>query len=71
MVTNRLPRSLLWPRYGRLDLLLFDELGYVQIESRGAELLFRIITERKEGASIGLASNLPFSKAHMFTRTCA
>ena len=27
-------------RYGRLDLLLLDELGYVQIDPRGAELLF-------------------------------
>jgi DNA replication protein DnaC len=27
-------------RYGRLDLLLLDELGYVQVDPRGAELLF-------------------------------
>lgn len=49
-------------RYGRSDLLLLDELGYVQIDPRGAELLFQIITEREERASIGLASNLPFSE---------
>jgi DNA replication protein DnaC len=49
-------------RYGRPDLLLLDELGYVQIDPRGAELLFQIITEREERASIGLASNLPFSE---------
>ena len=49
-------------RYGRLDLLLLDELGYVQIDRRGAELLFQIITEREERASIGLATNLPFSE---------
>lgn len=49
-------------RYGRLDLLLLDEVGYVQIDHRGAELLFQIITEREERASIGLASNLPFSE---------
>src|SRR6266545_3266789 len=35
-------------RYGRLDLLLLDELGYVQVDPRGAELLFQIITEREE-----------------------
>jgi DNA replication protein DnaC len=35
-------------RYGRLDLLLLDELGYVQLDPRGAELLFQIITERLE-----------------------
>jgi DNA replication protein DnaC len=28
-------------RYGRLDLLCLDELGYVQIDPKGAELLFR------------------------------
>jgi len=49
-------------RYGRLDLLCLDELGYVQIDPRGAELLFQIITEREERASIALASNLPFSE---------
>jgi DNA replication protein DnaC len=49
-------------RFGRLDLLLLDEVGYVQIDPRGAELLFQIITEREERASIGLASNLPFSE---------
>jgi DNA replication protein DnaC len=49
-------------RYGRLELLLLDELGYVQIDPRGAELLFQIITEREERASIGIGSNLPFSE---------
>jgi DNA replication protein DnaC len=49
-------------RYGRLDLLCLDELGYVQLDTRGAELLFQIITEREEKASIAVASNLPFSE---------
>ncbi len=49
-------------RYGRLDLLLIDELGYVQLDSRGAELLFQVLTEREEKASVGLASNLSFSE---------
>jgi DNA replication protein DnaC len=49
-------------RYGRLDLLLLDELGYVQVDPRGAELLFQIITEREERASIAIATNLPFSE---------
>lgn len=33
-------------RYARIDLLCLDELGYVQLDTRGAELLFQIITER-------------------------
>jgi hypothetical protein len=28
-------------RYGRLDLLVIDEVGYVQLDARGAELLFQ------------------------------
>ena len=49
-------------RYGRLDPLLLDELGYVQLDPRGAELLFQIITEREERASIAIGTNLPFSE---------
>lgn len=49
-------------RYARLDLLLLDELGYVQVDARGAELLFQIITAREERASIAIGTNLPFSE---------
>ena len=58
-------------RYGRLDLLLVDELGYVSVDPRGAELLFQVLTEREERASVAVASNHPFSKAHRFGRRCA
>jgi len=54
--------SKLITRYGRVDLLLLDELGYVQLDTRGAELLFQILTEREERSSIATASNLPFSE---------
>ena len=49
-------------RYGRYDLVCVDELGYVHIDDRGAELLFQVITERDEKASIAVASNHPFSE---------
>jgi DNA replication protein DnaC len=49
-------------RYARLDLLCLDELGYVRIDERGAELLFQVITERDERASIAVGSNHPFSE---------
>jgi DNA replication protein DnaC len=49
-------------RYGRLDLLCLDEVGYVQLDARGSELLFQIMAEREEKSSIALASNLPFSE---------
>jgi len=47
-------------RYGRLDLLAVDELGYVSVDPRGAELLFQVLTEREERASVAVASNHPF-----------
>lgn len=46
-------------RYGRLDLLLVDELGYVSVDPKGAELLFQVLTEREERASVAVASNAP------------
>jgi len=46
-------------RHGRLDLLCLDELGNVHLDPRGAELLFQVITERDERASIAGASKLP------------
>jgi len=49
-------------RYAALDLLVLDEVGYVSLDPRGAELLFQIITAREERASIACASNTPFSE---------
>ena len=54
--------SKLIARYGRLDLLCLDELGYLHLDQRGAELLFQVLTERDERASIAVASNAPFSE---------
>ncbi len=49
-------------RYGRLDLLCLDELAYLHLDPRGAELLFQVLTEREERASVAVASNAPFSE---------
>ena len=54
--------SRLVARYGRLDLLCLDEFGYVHLDPRGAELLFQILTEREERASVAVASNARFSE---------
>ncbi len=35
-------------RYGRVDLLRIDELGYMDLDKRGTELLFQVLTEREE-----------------------
>jgi DNA replication protein DnaC len=61
-------------RYGRIDLLCLDELGYIELDRRGAELLFQVFTEREEKSSIAIASNAAFSEwAQAFTdpRLCA
>jgi DNA replication protein DnaC len=48
-------------RYGRVNLLCIDELGYMELDRRGAELLFQVLTEREEKASVAIASNESFS----------
>ncbi|MFE9102204.1 ATP-binding protein [Actinomadura geliboluensis] len=48
-------------RYGRVDLLCIDELGYMELDRRGAELLFQVLTEREEKNSPAVASNEAFS----------
>ena len=61
-------------RYGRIDLLCLDELGYLSLDRRGAELLFQVLTEREERASVAIATNEPFSAwANTFNdpRLCA
>ena len=61
-------------RYGRVDLLLVDEWGYLQLDRRGAELLFEVLTEREERSSVAVASNEAFSswtKTFTDPRLCA
>ncbi len=61
-------------RYGRVDLLCIDELGYRELDRRGAELLFQVLTEREEKASVAIASNESFSgwtKTFTDPRLCA
>ena len=51
-----------------------DELGYLQLDRRGAELLFQVLTEREEKTAIAIASNEPFSgwtKTFTDPRLCA
>jgi DNA replication protein DnaC len=61
-------------RYGRADLLCLDELGYMELDRRGAELLFQVLTEREERSAVAIASNEPFSgwtKTFTDPRLCA
>ena len=47
-------------KYTRPDLLVMDELGYLPIDKRGADLLFQIISQRYECGSIVLSTNKVF-----------
>ena len=53
---------------------MIDELGYMELDRRGAELLFQVLTEREENISIAIASNESFSgwtKTFTDPRLCA
>ncbi len=47
-------------KYLAPELLLLDELGYLPIDQHGADLLFQVISQRYERASIVLTTNKPF-----------
>ena len=56
--------------YVRPTLLLLDELGYLPIDKRGADLLFQVVAARYESGSIVLTTNRPFREwAPCVTRT--
>ena len=57
---NQLGRAL--SRWARYDLVCIDELGYVPLAELGAELLFQVISDRAEKASVLITTNLPFSE---------
>ena len=64
------------PRWGSTssNRLLRQELGYMQLDRRGAEMLFQVLTEREETASVAIASNESFSgwtKTFTDPRLCA
>lgn len=46
--------------YVRPSLLLLDELGYLPIDKRGANLLFQVVAARYESGAIVLSTNRPF-----------
>lgn len=47
-------------RYQSPRILLIDELGYLPLDKRGAELLFQVITKRYERGSIIITTNIAF-----------
>lgn len=57
---NLLGRAL--QRWMRYDLIVLDEVGYVPFAQLGAELLFQVVSERAERATLVITTNLPFSE---------
>lgn len=49
-------------RWARVELIVIDELAYVAVADLGAELLFQLIAERAEKATVIATTNLPFSE---------
>jgi hypothetical protein len=49
-------------RYARTELVCLDELGYLALPAGAAELVFQVISERNERASMIVTTNLPFGE---------
>jgi len=57
---NQLRRTL--ARWSRYQVIAIDEVGYVPLAEAGAELLFQVIADRAERATVLITTNLPFSE---------
>lgn len=49
-------------KYVKPEILLIDELGYLPVDRKGADLLFQVISQRYERGSIILTTNKQFKK---------
>ena len=49
-------------KYLRPAILILDEVGYLPIDQKGADLLFQVISQRYERGSILLTTNKPFKQ---------
>ena len=59
----KLPRAI--RKLAGYEVLILDDLGYVQQSREEMEVLFTLLAERYERGSVMLTSNLPFSKWEM------
>ena len=46
----------------KFNILILDDIGYIQQNEEEMEVLFQVLADRYEQASIMITSNLPFSK---------
>jgi DNA replication protein DnaC len=57
---NRLEAKL--KHYAKYKLLIIDEIGYLPVDTQGANLFFQLIAKRYEKNSTIITTNQPFSK---------
>ena len=58
--TGKLKQEL--KKYLNPDLLIMDELGYLPIDNKGADLLFQVISQRYEQGSVVITTNRVFKE---------
>ena len=49
-------------KVSRIELLIIDEIGYLDIQKESASLFFRLISKRYEKSSTIITSNKPFEE---------
>jgi DNA replication protein DnaC len=49
-------------KYTRVTLLIVDEVGYLSYDTRAADLLFQVVSDRHEKRSTVLTTNMPFAQ---------
>jgi DNA replication protein DnaC len=47
---------------GRVDLLIIDELGYLPMDSRRANLFFQLVAARYTKGAVVITTNVPFDQ---------
>lgn len=62
LAKRELALSRLMKKLSRFDVIICDDIGYVQQERSEMEVFFTLLAERYERGSVMLSSNLPFSK---------
>lgn len=49
-------------RFGKYDLVILDELGYVSFDQVGSEILFNLLSNRTTAGSMIITTNLSFDR---------
>lgn len=49
-------------RFGKYDLVILDELGYVSFDQIGSEILFNLLSNRTNAGSMIITTNLSFDR---------